>query len=412
MKLVTNSLFTLIHDYLKIYLPKHRNLSQYTIKSYRKSLDMLIDFVKIKNQIPFQDVTFQMLNSEMVTAFLDSLESDRGCGVSTRNNRLAAIRSFIKYAAGRDITVVAILNDLKNVVIKKTDKAESISYMSMTAISAIVEQTDVFTPLGLRDRVFLILMYDTGARIQEMIDIKLCDIQFGKTPTVILRGKGRKIRTVPLMEKTTQYLKKYLSEFHTNTILSSEHPLFYAITHGVTHTLTDRRMRYLLKEYGKRARTQCIEVPESVHPHMFRHSRAMHLYQNGMDLTLVSQWLGHANLETTQIYAHADTEHKRIAISAATPSDNPLISKLNPERYTISDEETLKRLTGLIPITTIVGTFRLSRQAGEVGTHFLFVLLVGKFPTPSQSVQKLRLLSQRVGCCELLWKNFTILCRQ
>ena len=90
-----------------------------------------------------------------------------------------------------------------------------------------------------------------------------------------------------------------------------------------------------------------LEVPENVHPHLFRHSRAMHLYQQGMDLTLVSQWLGHANLETTQVYAHADTEHKRKAIAAATPADNPLHAKLSPERFTISDDETLKRLYGL-----------------------------------------------------------------
>ena len=123
--------------------------------------------------------------------------------------------------------------------------------------------------------------------------------------------------------------------------------LFYTVTHGEIHALSDKHLRYIIKEYGEKARKHCIEVLENVHHHMFRHSRAMHLYQNGMDLTLVSQWLGHARLETTQIYAHADTEHKRTAIAAATPPGNPLFAKLNPERFTISDEETLKRLTGL-----------------------------------------------------------------
>jgi site-specific recombinase XerD len=347
MKTETNLLFNMIHDYLKIYLPKQRNFSKNTINSYRKALELLVDFVKTENQIPFQDVTFEMLTPKTITDFLDYLEIDRGCSVSTRNIRLAAINAFVKYSANRDISVVSILNELKNVTVKKPNKAEVIDYMSMAAITAIIEQTDVSIFLGLRDRTFLILMYDSGARIQEMVDITLRDLRFGRTPTITLHGKGKKTRSVPMMEKTVQYLQKYLSAFHADMPFLSDRPLFYTITHGVLHALSDRRMRYLLKDYGEKARKLCLEVPENVHPHMFRHSRAMHLYQNGMDLMLVSQWLGHAHLETTQIYAHADTEHKRTAIAAATPSDNPLFSKLNPERFTINDEETLKRLTGL-----------------------------------------------------------------
>lgn len=123
--------------------------------------------------------------------------------------------------------------------------------------------------------------------------------------------------------------------------------MFYSVTHGEKHPLTPRMPQYILQKYGEQARYICQEVPEKVHPHLFRHSRAMHLYQGGMDLTLVSQWLGHSQLETTQIYAHADTEHKRIAIANSTSPDNQLYSKLNSARYTISDEDTLKKLTGL-----------------------------------------------------------------
>ena len=104
---------------------------------------------------------------------------------------------------------------------------------------------------------------------------------------------------------------------------------------------------YIHQKYGEAARLVCPEVPEKVHAHMYRHSRAMHLYREGMDLTLILQWLGHSQLETTQIYAHADTEHKRKAIAAATPQDNPLYSRLNPSRYTVNDEDMLKKLTGL-----------------------------------------------------------------
>ena len=113
------------------------------------------------------------------------------------------------------------------------------------------------------------------------------------------------------------------------------------------HPLTDRRIRDIVKEYGAAARKKCWDAPENVFPHLWRHSRAMHLYQNGMDLTLVSQWLGHAQLETTRIYAHADTEHKRIAIEKATQPNNPLKAKPSPPRFTVTDDETLRRLSGL-----------------------------------------------------------------
>lgn len=346
-KFVANPLFSLIHDYLKIHLPKQRNLSRHTINSYRIALELLVDFVKTQKGVPLQDVTFEMLTPDTITNFLDFIEIEQRCSISTRNNRLTAIRAFVKFAADRDISTVEILSGLKMVTSKKPNKAEVIEYMSMSAVSAIVEEIDVSTSLGLRDRTFLILMYDTGARIQEMVNIKVCDLRFGRTPTIILHGKGGKDRAVPMMEKTVEYLKKYFADFHESIPFQSDRPLFYAVTHGELHALTDRRMRYVIKEYGKKARNNCIEVPENVYPHMFRHSRAMHLYQNGMDLTLVSQWLGHSNLETTQIYAHADTEHKRKAIAAATPNNNPLFTKLNAERFTITDEDTLKRLTGL-----------------------------------------------------------------
>jgi site-specific recombinase XerD len=341
------TLFSAIHDYMEIYLPKQRNLSEHTQKSYRAALEDLVDFVKIRKNVPLYDVTFEMLTETTVSAFLDSLETERGYNISSRNTRRAAIRAFLKYAADRDIVTVAIFQEVKNVALKKPDRVETVDYMSMDAISAIVEQTDMSSPLGLRDRTMLILLYDSAARVSELTGIKLKDLRFGKTPTIILHGKNGKIRTVPLSDWTVQYLKKYLLKYHADIPLSSGVPMFYSVTHGEQYPLSERRIRYLLRDYSVKARATCLEVPENVHPHQFRHSRAMHLYQNGMDLTLISQWLGHAHLETTQIYAHADTEHKRVAIAKATPENSPLFTKLNPERYTITDEDALKRLVGL-----------------------------------------------------------------
>lgn len=342
-----DTLFSLVHDYLKIYLPKQRNVSPNTIRSYRKALEELLDYVKELQQIPLSSVTFEHLTADVIFSFLEYSESEHGWSVSTRNARFAAIRVFIEYAADRDLALVDTLIRLRKIPFKKPGNVNVVGYMSMEAITAIIDQTDTNTSKGLRDRFFIILLYDTGARIQEILDIRLCDFQLGRFPKVTLFGKGRKTRIVPLMDKTIQHLKKYLTVFHTNADSSAELPLFYSLTHGVMHPLTSRMAQYILQKYGEKAKLVCPEVPEKVHPHLIRHSRAMHLYQEGMDLTLIAQWLGHSHLDTTQIYAHADTEHKRKAIAAATPADNPLSSKLNSARYTVTDEETLKKLTGL-----------------------------------------------------------------
>ena len=349
------SLYDHIRRYLTLYMPKQRNVSEHTIRSYGNALEQLVDFIKNTNRIELADITFDMLNSEMIAAYLDYTETQRGCSVSTRNQRRAAIRAFVKHAADIDVTAVVFAKELKKVPTKKSDKNEPVGYMSMKAVTAVIEQPDVTKPNGLRDRFFLVLMYDTGARIDEMIHIELCDLHLSLKSKITLHGKGGKDRTIPLMDITVKHLRKHLQEFHPDYPCGNA-PLFYAEAHGQKNPLSPSCIRKFLAGYGESARKTCSEVPDSVHAHLWRHSRAMHLYQEGMDLTLVSQWLGHANLETTLIYAHADTEHKRKAIAAATPQDSPLGKRLNPKRFTVSDDETLKRLTGMRPAKNIINT--------------------------------------------------------
>jgi site-specific recombinase XerD len=345
--LADKSLFKMIHDFLRIYLPKQQRCSMNTQSAYRIALEQLIDFVKNRNHIPLYDITFEMMNAEIVQEFLESIEFERGCSISTRNHRLAAVRSFLSYAAARDVTVVALLNSVKKVPIKKLDTVKVAPHMSEAAVQAILTQPDVATPKGLRDRFFMILMYDTGARLNEMLSIKLLDFRLGKTPALTLHGKGNKERSVPLMERTVEHLRLYLETFHPNTTLSEDAYLFYLDSHNHRHPLSHDCVGKFINKYGRMARKVCVEVPENVHPHLWRHTRAMHLYQHGMDLSLVSQWLGHEHIETTQVYAHADTELKRKAIESATKSRNPLGDIGKPKRFTVNDELQLKRLYGL-----------------------------------------------------------------
>ena len=153
------------------------------------------------------------------------------------------------------------------------------------------------------------------------------------------------VRTVPLMKDTAQHLKHYIAVFHEGESAASSQTLFYMERKSVRKPVCDDTVRLMMQKYANSARAKCPEIPERVHPHLWRHTRAMHLYQHGMDLTLVSQWLGHANLETTPIYAYADTEHKRQAIARAL--GDSAAPDVDPANYTVTDEELLKRLYGL-----------------------------------------------------------------
>ena len=338
-------LFSLVHDFFKIYLTKMKNHSPNTVYAYRESLEALFDFVKSERNITLSKITFDMIDRYMLTKFLDSLEQ-RGCSIETRNHRLNRIRAFYKYAAKMEPTAVIHQDEILKVPLKTSEKKEIVEYMSENAVTAILSQPDTTTAKGLRNQFLMVLLYDSGARIQELMDIRVRDIRLGKTPTVTLHGKGGKIRSTPIMQTTVEQFKKYSRSFHPDENIYSDEYLFYVIQHEQKNKMHHDTARQLIHQYGLTARKQCPDVPGNVHPHLFRHSRAMHLYQHGVDLTLVSQWLGHSKFETTLIYAKADTEQKRRAMENANKS-GPLAVKLNSDRFRVSDDDLIKRLYGL-----------------------------------------------------------------
>jgi site-specific recombinase XerD len=193
----------------------------------------------------------------------------------------------------------------------------------------------------------MLLMYDTGARLAEIRNMKLNDVVWGRKVEGKLFGKGSKERAVPITDTVAAELKTYLNEFHPNAEKYSDDYLFYVEQHGQRFPLSDSAARKIVREYGEAAKKVCAEITGVVHPHMLRHSRAMHLYQKGNDLALIQQWLGHVNMETTLVYAYADTEHKRKALEASIDPTSPLAKRRNARRFTLSDDETVKKLYGL-----------------------------------------------------------------
>jgi site-specific recombinase XerD len=346
-KLADKSLFVLVSDFLTVFLPKEKKCSAHTIRAYKKALDMFFEFVKLKNKVALRNLTFIMIDRQALLSFLDYLETERGCSVSTRNHRLQCIRAFFRYASEVEITAVVYWEEIKKVPFANAPETPVV-HMSETAVKTIIAQPNVSTQKGLRDMFLMVFLYQTGARIQEILDVKLNDIQFSKTPVVTLYGKpNSKMRTVPLRDNAAEHLKGYINTFHPKENFYSDQYLFFTVRNGHKKRMAEDNARSLISKYGELARKSCTDVPEKVHPHLFRHSRAMHLYQHGVELTLISQWLGHAQLETTLIYAYADTEAKRRAIDKSVPDDSPLREHFNAERYTVNDDDVLRQLCGL-----------------------------------------------------------------
>ena len=341
-----NLLYVMIKEFLTDYLPQKRNCSPNTIRAYRTALDQLLDFVQSQKDVKLIEITFDDLSAEMITAYLDYLEDNKHCSIQTRNHRLKCIRAFFSYISMTGILHVPYYTNVCRIPFKKTKKVEIIDYLNESAIKSLLAQPDISTLKGIRNQFLMILMYDTAARIQEILDLRICDFRLGETPQVKLHGKGNKYRSVPLRTETVHHYKNYLNLFHKNEPTASERPLFYTVRKNICSPLSDDTIRIFMNKYAEQAHKQNPNVPEKIHPHIFRHSRAMHLYQHGMDLTLISQWLGHADISSTLMYAHADTEMKRRAIEAATSKYYPEIS-VEESPYDVNDEEVLKRLYGL-----------------------------------------------------------------
>lgn len=334
-----------IRDYLNVYLPNQRGASPNTIKAYREALNAFIDHI-VSPENPLKQISFSCISRDAVEGFLDWLEQDKGYSISSRNQRLAAIKSFMKYASERDKALMVLNLEIADIMKKKDTVPREIEFFSESALTVILAQPDQSKRNGQRDLVFLILLYDTGARVQEILDLQLRDIHLDEnSPFVTVTGKGRKMRTIPIMEKTRDHLIKYYRKFHPSN--QTDDYLFYTNYKGIRSQMSADNVGKFVAKYGRQGHSESSDVPEHLYPHMFRHSRAMHLYRNGMPLPLVAEWLGHSKMDTTrQYYANADTTMKQEAIEKATSKLNPLISgeiDLDWE----DDEMLLKKLYGL-----------------------------------------------------------------
>jgi integrase/recombinase XerD len=311
-----NRFFKYVRHFLTVYLPQNRCCSENTVKAYRDTLNLLRIYMEEKEVTSFVKITFELLDRRTIGKFLDWLEGERNCSASTRNHRLAALKSFLKYAAQEDPSLMMNYIDLGNIPIKKTLE-QAIAYLSEKALSVLFQQPNE-TRRGIRDRFLMIFMYDTGARIQELLDLRLKDLHLNDSvPCVYLTGKGQKMRTVPILKKTLKHLEVYMKHYHPLKNLKNDDLLFYTIIKGKSGKMSADNVASFLKRYGTAAKLNCHEVPDRIYPHLFRHTRAMHLYQMGMPLSYIKDFLGHASVNTTDIYASADVSMLKAALEKA-----------------------------------------------------------------------------------------------
>ena len=313
----SSDFWVLARRFLHDYMPVTRNLSDKSVEAYKQSLKVYLEFLELEQGISNEKVSFDSFTRENIKDFIHWL-TKKSCSAKTINLRLTAIRSFLKYSSEEDFELRGIYTDICSVKKVKEEK-KPIVYLQPEATTAILSAYDTATAKHRRNRMMLIMLYDTGARVQELADLNISSLHLREqNPFVTLIGKGRKSRNVPLLNKTVQHLQIYLKEFHPEM---NENPLFYSLLDGKPHRLSTDSISLVLKSAADKARENCEVVPERVHCHMIRKTKAMDLYKNGVPLPFIMQLLGHESMSTTSgFYAFATLEMMSAAMNKAAPS--------------------------------------------------------------------------------------------
>jgi site-specific recombinase XerD len=313
---------THLTGFLSVYLPRQKNASNNTISSYRDTFKLLLRYCQTQKDIPVEKLNMGMLSHVIITDFLEWLEDERKCCIATRNQRLAAIHSFFRYAQYEEPAGILYFQKVIALPVKKAPKP-STPHLTPEAMKLLLSKPDKTTVKGRRDLTLLSVLYDSGSRVQELANLRVRDVVLDNPAVLILSGKGNKMRRVPLMKNTLSLLQHYLHEHCLDNDWKKDYPLFINKQHN---KLTKEGIAYIISRYVGSARRASASMPEKVTPHMFRHSKAMHLLQAGVTLIYIRDFLGHEDIKTTEIYAKCDSELKRQAIENAYPDlvDNNL----------------------------------------------------------------------------------------
>jgi site-specific recombinase XerD len=294
--------------------------------SYRDTFSLLLRFCRDEVGIPPEKLSFSHITRELIEGFLVHLRQARGCSSKTANQRLAAIHAFFRYLQTETPEELLRCQQILATPFIKTVRESLVEHISLEAVQAILAEPDTKSLKGRRDLTMLALLYDTGARVSEVIGICVRDVRIDSPATVKLLGKGSKARVVPLMNQTRDLLSMYMDDQGLTAMHLGSKPLFF---NQRGEKLTRFGVAYVLDKYVESAKMKhSSRFTITVSPHVFRHSKAMHLLQNGVNLIYIRDLLGHVNINTTEVYARADEQMKRKAMESAY--DNPTPTDLAP----------------------------------------------------------------------------------
>lgn len=328
-----SSLAALLHAFFHDWMGKQKNLSHHTVCSYRDTWKLFLRFVSERRRREIAELSLADLQAGEVLMFLEHLEKDRKVSVGTRNCRLAAIRSFFAFVAHREPLAIAQCAEIAHIPVKKRSRP-AMCYMDAEEISAILREPDRSSLEGQRDHALLAFLYNTGARIQEALDVCPRAIRFESPAQVELLGKGRKSRICPLWPETTEVLKALLKRQPR----PETEPIF---VNRYGQPLGAAGVRFKLKQYVRAAARHVPSLAtKRITPHIWRHSVGVQLVAAGVDVTVIRNWLGHVRLDTTNQYARANLETKRKALEQVDPTTKPGRPprwKRNPELLTWLD---------------------------------------------------------------------------
>lgn len=315
------------------YLTEERRASTNTIAAYRDSILLFIEFMKTECGTPLQKLSLETITKDKISAFLIWLRTERGNSDATCNYRLAAIHAFVDYVQYHNISNMSEWQKILSIrPVRKESKQPE--YLTVENIKLLLEQPDITTREGRRHLAILAVMYGVGARVQEVADLTLDSLRIESTPyTLRIIGKGRKARIVPLVGEQVKIIRKYMSDYALDKVEDKTHPLFF---NRRQEKLTRGGISHILDRYVSLAREKNpAAMPKRISCHSLRHSKAMHLLQAGVNLIYIRDILGHASIQSTDIYARADSSAKRAAIEQAyTPT---IESKVDVGRWETDD---------------------------------------------------------------------------